>query len=69
MKLRKNDYQELRKSGIKAIDAKILELATDYDKTMMSKMKNELKNPRELRVGRLAIARLKTIRTELKELK
>lgn len=69
MKLRKNDYQELRKSGIKAIDAKILELLTDYDKTMMSKMKNELKNPRELRVGRLAIARLKTIRTELKELK
>ncbi len=69
MKLRKNDYQELRKGGIKAIDAKIIELLADYSKTMMSKMKNELKNPRELSLTRLAIARLKTISSELKELK
>ena len=69
MKLRKNDYQELRKGGIKAIDAKILELLTDYGKTMMLKMKNELKNLREGAQTRLAIAKLKTIRAELKETK
>lgn len=69
MKLRKNDYQELRKGGIKAIDAKIIELLSDYSKTMMSKMKNELKNPREGALTRLAIAKLKTIRAELKESK
>ena len=66
MKLRTNDYQELRKGGIKAIDAKLIELATDYSKTMMSKMKNELKNLREGSVTRTAIAKLKTIRAELK---
>jgi ribosomal protein L29 len=66
MKLRKNDYQELRKGGVKAIDAKILELNKDYLKTMMLKMKNELKNLREGAVTRLAIAKLKTIRAELK---
>ncbi|MEI8232575.1 MAG: hypothetical protein WCG44_02415 [bacterium] len=69
MKLRKNDYQELRKGGIGAIDAKILELLTDYGKTMMLKMKNELKNLREGAQTRLAIAKLKTIRAELKETK
>lgn len=69
MKLRKNDYQELRKGGIKAIDAKIIELLSDYSKTMMLKMKNELKNPREGALTRLAIAKLKTIRAELKESK
>lgn len=69
MKLRKNDYQELRKGGIAAIDAKILELVNDYAKTMMSKMKNELKNLREGSVTRTAIAKLKTIRAELKETK
>ncbi|PIS18073.1 hypothetical protein COT54_01235 [Candidatus Collierbacteria bacterium CG09_land_8_20_14_0_10_46_12] len=66
-KLRKNDYQELRKAGIAAIDAKILELLVEHDKTMMLKMKNELKNPRALAVIHLAIAKLKTIKTELKE--
>jgi len=66
-KLRKNDYQELRKAGIATIDAKILELLVEHDKTMMLKMKNELKNPRALAVIRLAIAKLKTIKTELKE--
>jgi ribosomal protein L29 len=69
MKLRKNDYQELRKGGIKAIDAKIIDQLADYSKTMMSKMKNELKNPREGALTRLSIARLKTMRAELKELK
>lgn len=68
-KLRKNDYQELRKGGIAAIDVKILELLSDYKKTMMLKMKNELKNPREASTTRIAIAKLKTIRAELKELK
>ena len=69
MKLRKNDYQELRKGGVAAIDAKLLELAADYGKTMMLKMKNELKNLREASITRLAIAKLKTIRAELKEIK
>lgn len=69
MKLRKNDYQELRKGGVVAIDAKLLELTTDYAKTMMLKMKKELKNLREASITRLAIAKLKTIRAELKETK
>lgn len=69
MKLRKNDYQELKKNGIKAIDAKILELSADYAKTTMSKMKNELKNLREGSVTRRALAKLKTMKTELQESK
>ncbi len=66
MKLRKNDLLELRKGGVKAIDAKLKELAVDYAKSAMQKMKNELKNPREMAVTRLSVAKLKTIRTELK---
>ena len=69
MKLRKNDYLELKKGGIAAIDAKILELQIDYAKTMTLKMKNELKNLRAGAVTRLAIAKLKTIKAELKESK
>jgi ribosomal protein L29 len=66
MKLRKNDYQELRKSGVKAIDAKLVELANEQGKTLMLKMKNELKNVRESALIRRAIAKLKTIKAELK---
>lgn len=66
MKLRKNDYQEIKKGGIKAIDAKILELLADMAKTTMLKMKNELKNLREGAITRRAIAKLKTMRAELK---
>lgn len=66
MKLRKNDYQEIKKGGIKAIDAKILELLADGAKTTMLKMKNELKNLREGTLTRRAIAKLKTMRAELK---
>ncbi len=70
MKLKKNDYLELRKGGLKAIDAKLVELAVKQDETTMLKMKNELKNPREASVTRRAIATLKTIRAEvLKETK
>jgi len=69
MKLRKNDYTELRKGGIKAIDAKLIELAADNAKTLMLKMKNELKTPRAFGATRTAIAKLKTIRAELKETK
>ena len=47
MTLRKNDYLELRKGGISAIDAKLKELSVEYAKVMMLKMKNELKNLRE----------------------
>jgi len=65
MKLRKNDYQELRKGGVKAIDAKLLELTLDLGNTQMLKMKNELKNLRELRITARAIAKLKTIKAEL----
>lgn len=68
-KLRKNDYIELRKGGIKAIDAKLEGLASDHAKSLMLKMKNELKNPREFSAIRTAIAKLKTIRAELKEIK
>lgn len=66
MKLRKNDYQEIKKGGIKAIDAKIHELLTEYDKTMLLKMKNELKNLREPGLTKRALAKLKTMRHELK---
>ncbi len=66
IKLRQNDYQELRKSGVKAIDAKLSELKDELTKTMVSKMKNELKNLKELKNMRSAVAKLKTIRTELK---
>lgn len=69
MKLRKNDYQELRKGGVKAIDAKLVELSVDYTKNTTLKMKNELKNTRELALTRRAIAKLKTIRGEVKEIK
>ncbi len=69
MKLRKNDYLELRKSGLKAIDAKILELTQEKSKNMILKMKNELKNLRELGTTKRALAKLKTIRAELKETK
>ena len=69
MKLRKNDYQELRKAGLKAIDAKLLELLADYARTTMLKMKNELKNLREPAITAASIAKLKTIRAELKETK
>lgn len=68
-KLRKNDYQEVRKGGIKAVDAKLAELSTSLAATKLAQMKNELKNPREASVTRRAIAILKTIRAELKELK
>lgn len=66
MKLRKNDYQELKKAGQKAIDAKLAELALAHAKTSLQKMKNDLKNPREPRLIRLAIARLMTMQTELR---
>ena len=69
MKLRKNDYLELRKLGIKAINAKIIELKQDYSKNMILKMKNELKNLRELATTKRAVAKLKTMLAELKETK
>lgn len=67
MKLRKNDYQELRKAGLKAIDAKLTELSAEYAKTTLLKMKNELKNLRQPGAILKAIAKLKTIRAEQKE--
>ena len=69
MKLRKNDYLELRKSGIAAIDAKILELRLDIQANEMLKMKNELKNTSAIALSRTAIAKLSTIKAELKEAK
>lgn len=68
-KLRKNDYQELRKGGLKAIDAKLVELASSLTATKLAQMKNELKNPKAASVIRRGIATLKTIRAELKETK
>lgn len=67
MKLRKNDYLALRKSGIAAIDAKILELRLDIQTNEMLKMKNELKNTSAIALSRTAIAKLNTIKAELKE--
>jgi ribosomal protein L29 len=69
MKLKKNDYLELRKGGVKAVDAKLIELAASLAATKMTQMKNELKNPREAGLTRTSIATLKTISAELKETK
>lgn len=66
MKLKKNDYQELRKSGLLAVEAKILELEKDQAQTQLLKMKNDLKNPRQTKINRNSLAKLKTIQTELK---
>lgn len=67
MKLRQNDYQELRKGGLQALEAKLHELANEQARVFELKMKNELKNLREGTTIRRAIAKLKTIRAELKE--
>lgn len=66
IKLRKNDYQELRKAGVKAIDAKLAEIKTAMLDSRVSKMKNELKNLKELSNLKVAVAKLMTIKTELK---
>jgi ribosomal protein L29 len=65
-KLRKNDYQELRKGGLKAMDAKLVELKSDLEKTLMLKMKNELKNLKEGKITKIAIAKINTMKAELK---
>lgn len=69
MKLKKNDYIELRKSGLAAIQAKMTELRVEYGKLRELKMKNELKNFREPALVRRAIAKLMTIAGQLKESK
>lgn len=69
MKLKKNDYIELRKSGLAAIQAKLVELRAEYGKLRELKMKNELKNFREPSGVRRMIAKLMTIAGQLKESK
>lgn len=66
IKLRKNDYLELRKAGVVAIDAKLSQLKEEIINTTVLKMKNELKNLKELKIMKSAVAKLKTIRAELK---
>lgn len=69
MKLKRNDFIELRKGGIDVLTAKLAELKIEYVKLTSAKLHNELKNVRELGAVRLAIARVKTIVSELKEIK
>ncbi len=69
MKLRKNDYQDLRKSGLQAVEAKLKELRLDYAASTLKKMKNDLKDLRAPGNTRRAIARLMTISTELRRAK
>ena len=69
MKLRKNDLLEIQKGGKVAILAKLVEFKAERAKLAGLKMKNELKNPRAFGATRTAIAKLKTIRAELKEIK
>lgn len=69
MKLKRNDFIELRKSGLSAMKAKLLELHAEYDKLVQLKMKNELKNLREPGAVRRAIAKIMTIAGQLKESK
>jgi len=66
IKLRRNDYLELRKAGVVAIDAKLAELKEATINSTVQKMKNELKNLKELKIMKSAVAKLKTIRAELK---
>lgn len=66
IKLRKNDYLELRKAGVVAIDAKLSQLKEEIIHSTVLKMKNELKNLKELKIMKSAVAKLKTIRAELK---
>ena len=69
LKLKKNDFIELRKGGLAAIQTKITELRSEYGKLTELKMKNELKNFREPALIRRAIAKLMTIAGQLKESK
>ena len=69
LKLKKNDFIELRKGGLAAIQTKITELRSEYGKLTELKMKNELKNFREPALIRRATAKLMTIAGELKESK
>ena len=66
MKLRKNDYIDLRKAGRKAIAAKLAELQDALSQSLVSKMKNELKNMKEQKNLKNAISKLKTIEHALR---
>ena len=66
MKLRKNDYIDLRKGGLTAVAAKLVELQDELHKSLVSKMKNELKNMKEQKNLKNAISKLKTIEHELR---
>ena len=69
MKLRKNGLLEIKKGGLTAIVAKLTQLQVERAKLAGLKMKNELKNLREPKVIRRAIAQLQTLISQVKEIK
>ncbi len=69
LKLRHNDVLELRKGGIKAVTAKLLELNSARLASQKSKLSKELKNPKEHKIIRRSLAQLHTLVTSLKETK
>ncbi|KKU46166.1 MAG: hypothetical protein UX62_C0001G0013 [Microgenomates group bacterium GW2011_GWA2_46_7] len=69
MKLRKNDLLEIQKGGKVAILAKLVEFKAERAKLAGLKMKNELKNLREPKIIRRAVAELHTLLSQIKETK
>ena len=67
MKLRKNDFSELKKGGRKAVTSKLAELSHALLDLSSRQMKKELKNVRETKILRRSMARLHTLAFELKE--
>lgn len=65
MKLKRNDFVELRKGGLQALTAKLEELKVQYVQLTSNKLHNELKNVRELAALRRAIAKIKTMMSEV----
>ncbi|MFH1244790.1 MAG: hypothetical protein V1487_04455 [bacterium] len=69
MKLRKNDLLEIKKGGRIAILARLAEFKVERAKLAGLKMKTELKNLREPKIIRRAVAELHTLLSQLKETK
>jgi len=61
MKLKKNDLQELKKAGNKAIADKLAALSLELAKVSLQAKRGEIKNVHTGKIIRRAIAQLKTL--------
>lgn len=66
MKLKKNDLQELKKSGVEAIDKRLAELQLELKKMTLEFKRGKIANLRSKKMLRRSIAQLKTIKNLLK---